>query len=29
MTDEEMLELECISEETIENLRNNKGADEE
>jgi len=28
MTDEEMLELEGISEETIENLRNNKGEEE-
>lgn len=29
MTDEEMLKLEDISEETIENPRNNKGEDEE
>lgn len=29
MTDEETLEFEDISEETIENPRNNKGEDEE
>lgn len=28
MTDEEMLQLEGVSEETLKNLRDNKGEDE-